>query len=236
MIAAVLCLGVTSPSAVGAPSELKLCRKSCKQGLKACKSEVRSGRAPCSGDRTERRACKQRQQAVAKAGKRTCRAYAKRCRACCKGAGSECATPPEVPRLVGTFPTLDRSKLSDSPLPRAADGSIVILQLPDGDLQFDPTRPRTPVSAAAECAASVLACLAPPERNLAGCLVGVPTCPSDTPWQDDGPMCCPAACAERYQELLATGSLGPVAFTRAIWEAPACIPSLEGLSTLLDEP
>ena len=218
-------------------SGARACRTSCAQGLKTCLRELRAERTSCAaGDRTARKACRARQRVVSKAGKRSCRGYRTRCRTCCRTGGAACAVTPEAPRLEGAFPALDRSALARTTLPRAADGSAVALALPDGDLVVDVAAPRTPISAAAECSAALLACFAPPARNVAGCFAGVPVCASDTPWQTDGPMCCPAGCADRYQELRRAGQSGPEAFARAIWESPSCMPGFAGLPPMETQP
>jgi hypothetical protein len=74
----------------------------------------------------------------------------------------------------------------------------------------------------------VLACVHPTLRNFAGCFASVPACETATPWVGDHPMCCPAACGDRYQELRAAGRSDPAAFAAAIWEAPSCMPGVAG--------
>jgi len=147
---------------------------------------------------------------------------------CLDGEACNGEQPVEVPVFTGSFPQPDRAALANVPLPPAPDGKgKVLIELPDGMLIVDPTR-RTPTTAAGECAVTMLACFHPPERNWAGCFANVPQCPNDRPWEGDGPMCCPAACAQRYQALLRAGLLAPRAFARAIWEAPSCMPGLAG--------
>jgi hypothetical protein len=124
----------------------------------------------------------------------------------------------------------DRSVLDTLPLPPGPNGAgFTWLGTADGTLVIDPSR-RSPVSAAAECAAFVLACFRPGARNWAGCFEAAPPCPSDTPWLGDGAICCPSACAARYQALRQSGLDGPTAVTRAIWDEPSCIPGLVGRS------
>jgi hypothetical protein len=100
-----------------------------------------------------------------------------------------------------------------------------VLDTPDGTFTIDPAA-RTPVSAAAECAALVVACFRPGVRNWAGCFESVRVCPTATPWEGNDPMCCPASCAVRFQELRRTGVAGPLAATASIWRAPSCMPGL----------
>ena len=216
--------------AADAASPKKVCRKGCTKATATCVGTVRSGlktaKGTCAGS-ADAKSCRRDASRLAKDGKRICRAFRKRCRACCASGGVACDRAPEVPIASGEFPVPDRHVLDAVPLPTQADGGYVLLSLPDGDFGFDPKN-RGPASAAAECASAVLACFDPTLRNWAGCFASVPRCESDRPWEGDGPMCCAAACADRYQERLAEGLDPPTAFAFAIWMAPSCMPGLEG--------
>jgi hypothetical protein len=134
----------------------------------------------------------------------------------------------EPPLFSGSFTAPDRAVLANLPLPpMVGRPGIALLVLRDATLYFDPAE-RTPVSAAAECAAVVLSCYTPAERNLAGCFANVPQCATSTPWVGNDPMCCPSACLARYQELLVAGESGPVAFAKSIFRAPSCMPGVAG--------
>jgi hypothetical protein len=214
-----------------AASPVKVCRKTCATETATCvravRTELRSGRSSCAGA-GDAKACKRNASRVAKEGKRICRVFRKSCRACCKTGGADCARPPEVPKASGDFPIPERRVLDEPPFPPQPDGTgFVLLSLPDGDFGFDPNN-RGPASAAAECAAAVLSCFEPTLRNWAGCFARVPRCTTSTPWEGDAPMCCAAACQDRFQELLRAGVEAPVAFASAIWEAPSCMPGLDG--------
>lgn len=134
----------------------------------------------------------------------------------------------ETPVFSGSFDLPDRQILKQLGLPPGPDGrGFALLTLNDGVYGFDPDD-RTPVSAAAECAAGVLSCFHPQLRNYAGCFANVPVCSTDTPWTSDGPACCAAACGGRYQDLLREGRDPPSAMTAAIYEKPSCMPGVEG--------
>jgi hypothetical protein len=228
MIALVLVGSVRSSDAASA---VKVCKKDCKSALVACtgsaKSEKTTSRAACSAA-ADIKLCQQGVKRLFKAASRVCRGARARCRACCKDGSTGCDVPPELPRFSGEFPMPDRRGLDDTPLPPGPSGQgFMLLELPDGAFFFDPTA-RSPVSAAAECATVVLSCFHPTLRNWAGCLASVPECQTDTPWVGDQSMCCPAGCGERYQELRAAGRPDAEAFAAAIWEAPSCMPGLEG--------
>lgn len=128
----------------------------------------------------------------------------------------------------GAIAPVDRRVLDTVALPPAPNSrGFTLLALPDGTFTFDP-QARSPVSAAAECATAMLGCFHPTQRNWAGCFASVPACTSETPWVGDHPMCCPAACGDRYQALRREGRPDPEAFAAAIWEEPSCMPGLAG--------
>jgi len=221
----------TAADAATSPAQ-KACIKSCKPVNAACvlaaKNELAASTALCPARGPEKKACLQRPRRVFAGTKRACRVFKKACPRCCKSNGANCTRTPEVPVASGTFAALDRKALDTTPFPPAAGGNgFALFRLPDGDIVVDPAK-RTPVSAAAECAVAVLSCFQPGARNFAGCLATVPTCKNKKPWVGDGPMCCPVACMDRYQELLHAGRDEATAFAAAIWEAPSCMPGVEG--------
>lgn len=212
------------------------CRKGCRQAAAACRGEARSGhRDRIAGCRQETNAagCRRAARTGFRAGRKTCSAARRSCRACCRADGSACtAAPvgePDEPLFSGTFPVPDRRLVETLPLPPAPDGiGRVVLVAPDGAFHVNPLL-RSPVSAAAECATVLLACHHPRLRDWAGCFANVPVCPTDTPFLEDGPMCCPAGCAARFQALRAAGLDGPTAVTAALWDAPSCVPRLDAM-------
>jgi hypothetical protein len=228
LVAALVPVEPVATPASAAKGELKACRKECQRRAKTCarlaKRERTAKVAACKGD--DRRACRAAVRTTFRASRQSCRTLRSTCRACCKTGGSGCAGEPPV--FDGGFPVPGRGVLDGLPLPPGPNGAgFTWLATGDGTLVIDPSR-RTPVAAAAECAAFVLACFRPGVRNWAGCFDEAPPCPSDQPLPGDVELCCPAACGARYQELRQAGLDGPTAFTRAIWDAPSCIPGLPG--------
>lgn len=212
-----------------ARGETKVCRTDCKRRSKSCLRQARRERqvrATACRSASGQRTCRTALRTTFRASRQACRALRSTCRACCTAGGSGCAG--EAPLFDGAFPVPDRRVLDGLPLPPGPNGAgFTWLATADGALVIDPSR-RTPVSSAAECAAFVLACFRPGVRNWAGCFAEAPPCPTDTPFLEDGEICCPAACGARYQELRQAGLDGPAAVTRAIWDAPSCIPGLAG--------
>ncbi len=206
---------------------VRACRAGCKEPFRACRAEAAASavasQASCGGSAQE---CRAQTQRIRSGARRACKSFRKSCRACCKRGGPDCTRPPEVPRVTGTFVLPERRVLeTTTDFPPAPSGrGFMLLPLPDGVLGFDPFT-RTPVTAAAECAAAVLACYAPGERNWAGCFVAVPGCSSDA--AADAPMCCAPGCLDRFQALLREGRDGASAFAGAIYEAPSCMPGVD---------
>jgi hypothetical protein len=128
----------------------------------------------------------------------------------------------------GSFEEPNRDHLWNTALPPGPDGTgFLMIESSEGSLVFHPDR-RQPISAAAGCAALVLACYEPGVRGFLGCLENVRTCPDDTPWDDDTPLfCCAEACADRHRELTAAGADPPDAAVNAILSSPSCMPGVE---------
>ena len=79
--------------------------------------------------------------------------------------------------LEVTWEVPEREMLLGLDIPRTQDGAYII-----GPDQVADPADRTPLSAAAECGAAVLACYEPAEgRDIEACLGAVPTCDTDTP-------------------------------------------------------
>jgi hypothetical protein len=234
LLLGLLVAALAMPAGVAAkkPSaETRACRKACAQTKRSCAANLKASRAParaaCTGEPVERRVCRREARRIFRAGKRVCRTARRSCHRCCRDPAPACAVAPELPVYSGGFPVPDRTPLLGPPLPPAPSGrGFALLTLPDGVLTWDPAD-RTPLSAAAECASVMLACVAPPARNWAGCFASVPRCRSRTPWHGDDPMCCPASCAATYQALRQRGLSSALAFTTAIWGPGSCMPAVE---------
>lgn len=185
--------------------------------------------ATCSGTRTEIDACRAEAKRVLDAARGACAGAQAECKSCCEASGTSCAAVlPEVPKFAGSFELPDRKELQSLDLPPGPKGTGYTLgALPDGVVWMDPTL-RTAVTAAAECAGAMLACYEPSVRNYAGCFASVPVCSNDTPWTSEGPACCAAACATRYQQLRREGRDDPTAMVAAIFEKPSCMPGVKG--------
>jgi hypothetical protein len=209
------------------------CGRQCISLGRNCTAEASRDRdakvAACSGTKAEIDACRAEAQRVLDAARSVCTDARTQCSSCCAGSGSGCAAVvPEVPKSAGSFELPDRKDLQSLDLPPGPEGTGYTLGvLPDGVVWMDPTL-RTPVTAAAECAGAMLACYEHGVRNYAGCFASVPVCSSDTPWTSDGPACCAAACATRYQELRRQGRDDPTAMVAAIFEKPSCMPGVKG--------
>jgi hypothetical protein len=227
-------LAVAPLPATAADPARKACVADCNAAQSACLTTAASNdataRAACAAA-ADPGACEVVAKRIAKAAKKACKGARKACKRCCKSPQPSCVQAPELPVASGAFVAPEREALTAAleaaELEPGPDGrGFVLIRLPDGDLFVDPDD-RSPASAAAECAEAMLHCIAPPERNIAGCFASVPVC-RGKPWKGDGPMCCPAGCGERYQALRRSGQADEDAFSAAIFVEPSCIPGLPG--------
>jgi hypothetical protein len=223
-----------APARAASPAR-KACVADCNAARVACLGQAEANdaaaRSGCAAA-PDPRACEAQAGRLAKAAKKACKGARKACKRCCKSPAPSCVEPPELPVASGSFALPERSALAaaleEAGFPPAPQGSgYTVLPLPDGDFVIDP-EDRSPVSAAGECADAMLACLSPPERNVAGCFASVPPCRGKKPWKGDGPLCCPAGCGERYQALRREGLDEDRALAAALFEAPSCVPGLKG--------
>jgi hypothetical protein len=235
---ALMCLARATGQAVAlnCPCQQPCTPADCNEVFDTCEVETVSVEsatiAACpSAAGSERTACLERATKVAAAGEKVCEDFLSACESCCAAGGSDCTLAPEVPKAIGAVAIPEREMLeAPNGLPPGPGGvGFMLLPLPDGAIGFDPTL-RTPATAAAECAGAVLACFSAGERNWAGCLTVAPTCPSDTPWAENGPACCADSCLDRYQELRREGRTNPAAAMAAIYEAPSCMPGLDNFT------
>ena len=230
----IACLALPGPGARAADPALKACVASCNDARVSCLAEAAANAAAafaaCAGA-TDPDACEATAKRLEKAGKKACKSARKGCKRCCKKTPGSCVQPPELPVFAGSFERPEREALTtaleESGFPPGPEGrGFAVLRLPDGVFFIDPER-RSPASAAGECADAILACVAPPERNLAGCFAALATC-KGKPWKGDHAMCCPKDCGERYQALRREGRDEGMAFAGAIFAEPSCIPGVRG--------
>ncbi len=132
----------------------------------------------------------------------------------------------EASLYSGDWSIPDRSAFTTIELPPGPDGTgYTVVQTPQGTLVMDPSR-RTPLSAAAECGALVVACYEPGVRTRRGCFDNVAVCPDDTPWDGDEPYCCPASCAALYVQHREAGLNEPDAVVATLLGEEPCSPGL----------
>ncbi len=132
----------------------------------------------------------------------------------------------DIPRYSGTWEVPSQEDLKDLPLAPAEDGDgYTLIEGPEASL-VSRIDQHTPVSAAADCAALIIACYSPGERNFPGCFENVVQCSTETPWEGEG-FCCAPGCAGRYAELRADGLEPPDAAARAILDQGSCMPGYD---------
>lgn len=124
--------------------------------------------------------------------------------------------------LEVTWEVPEREMLLGLDIPRTQDGAYII-----GPDQVADPADRTPLSAAAECGAAVLACYEPAQgRDIEACLGAVPTCDTDTPWHGEQPLCCAATCSDAFEEGVQAGLEQEQAMVEALFGEASCAPGL----------
>lgn len=121
-----------------------------------------------------------------------------------------------------------RDELLDLDLPANPDGPGYVIGGDHGGLLIADPANRSPLSAAGECAALVVACYSPDERSIGGCLQAAPVCDTETPWEGDDPLCCAAACTDAFYAGVDAGKTDEVALIDAVFGPPSCSPGLDG--------
>lgn len=135
----------------------------------------------------------------------------------------------EEPVYSGSFTAPSRHSLETLDLPPGPDGTgLTLLETSPGTLWLD-LELRDPVTAAGACAALVIACISPDERNIHGCLIHGGTCATDTPWEE-GP-CCPAGCVDAYRSQRAAGREESEALIQAVYFDDQCIPGITDIAS-----
>jgi hypothetical protein len=97
--------------------------------------------------------------------------------------------------------------------------------LKSSDLSALPTD--KPSQARAICSSSVTKCHQPGQRSLDQCWVSMPRCASAS-GSDGKEVCCPSACAERYEKERIAGATPLEATDRVLLGTPSCVPGVQG--------
>lgn len=117
------------------------------------------------------------------------------------------------------------------PLPLAAldalpknpeTGRPILISLPEGNLEFDPTL-KDSITAAGACMDWVISCVKPGERELDDCARSAPKCKTNTPWEEAGD-CCPSTCFDQYRTARLAGTLPAQAFLNTYVGDASCFP------------
>jgi hypothetical protein len=134
--------------------------------------------------------------------------------------------PVEEAQYEGDWDVPQRSDLDDLDLPPGPDGTgYTLIEGTHGPIWAD-LETADPVTGAGECAALLMACVDPGQRNIRGCLENVRPCETDSPWTE-AEYCCPSDCADRYVTLRGAGYAEPEAVTLAIWGDESCAVGLD---------
>jgi hypothetical protein len=136
-----------------------------------------------------------------------------------------CNDTPTEP-YSGDWEVPKREQLLDLDLPPNPNGPGYVIGGDHGGLLIADPANRTPLSAAGECAALVVACYAPDERSIGGCLQNVPVCDTDTPWEGDDVLCCAEACTDAFYAGVDEGESDVDAFIGAVFGPQSCSPGL----------
>ena len=209
-----------------APDACSQARATCEQNAGIAENEMTAACPANPGQ--ERTDCLARTQTLAAAGDDVCDKVEDACASCCAEFGLQCTLQPEIPKVIGNYTLPHREILEEQVgLPPGPGGvGLMLLELPDGAIGFDPSA-RNAITSAAECASALISCFDVSQRNFAGCAAAIPTCATDEPWSNGDGFCCTPACLDRYQELRRKGRTEPAAMTGAIYEAPSCMPGVD---------
>ena len=127
-----------------------------------------------------------------------------------------------------TVPDPDLVLSAFDDLPEASDGDgRELMVAPEGEFVLRVDR-RNALTGAAGCASLFVACWDPMNRSAAACLANVPTCATDSPWEEDA-YCCHASCGARYAELRDQGKRVTDAVPEALFQPGSCMPGVDEL-------
>lgn len=121
--------------------------------------------------------------------------------------------------LKKELPKIDFSSL---PLPKSADGKLILIEASTARLEIDPSASDA-ITAVGACTDLVALCAAGDALDL--CVQNARECQTSRPWEERD-ACCPAACKKSYES--ARKSLGPIdAFEQSFFLQPDCFPGLK---------
>ena len=106
-------------------------------------------------------------------------------------------------------------ELSDSTLPVADGGLPLVYQADRADA----------ITAWADCAGMMSACLQATSGDFDTCVTGVPHCGTERPWEESSP-CCATACVTAYDGLRAKGTAAFDAYVQVFALELSCMPGL----------
>jgi len=120
-------------------------------------------------------------------------------------------------------------KSSDlSALPTDERGQPILSQDGSGNsIVLEKHKSPSPSQALAICSSSVTKCHQPGQRSLDQCWVSMPRCASAS-GSDGKEVCCPSACAARYEKERIAGATPLEATHDALFGRPSCIPGVKG--------
>lgn len=142
------------------------------------------------------------------------------------GCGADCGGGGKIedPLFEGSFETPTVAGLNSLDLPPGPEGhGYSISPTPLGMMWAD-VELKDSVTAAGACAALIVACVSPDERNIHGCFLNTATCATETPWNEE--LCCPTACLDAYRERRESGLNEVSAFSGAVFDLDGCIPGM----------
>lgn len=136
--------------------------------------------------------------------------------------GCTCAVEPIGKQVVYEPPP--SVPLSSASLPVLANGNVLVTAAPGLSVEAD-ERKRTPATAVGRCATWVMSCFEPASRSLDDCMRSVPSCSTQTPWDEAAP-CCPGACKDEYAATRRRGVAPYEAFDAVLYVERTCVPGL----------
>ena len=145
----------------------------------------------------------------------------------CGGSGKRESQPDDADQSIGRQVSFDPpppQDIENAGLPQLANGRLLALAIPGGQLELDPTR-RDPVTALGACTHWISSCVEPESRSLDDCARSAPACLTDRPWEEDA-VCCPTACFDAYERARQSGTEPMTAFPEVYFRGATCFPGV----------